>query len=195
MRARSEAFVRKHLLPDEIQEQLEREELLESLDRQGVFIARQWRASRAALGTSGVVRLLTGELVVIAPTALLVASTVRSGHWLASFWLPLIGLVWWSKNGRTSCLGGVGLAVASLTLSSLLASFDSAPSSLLGGLCVVWTYFVGTRIESTQSRAIVDRLANNPELYALLRANGSVTGPRIVDVHVIVRRSAQIESG
>jgi len=65
--------------------------------------------------------------------------------------------------------------------------------TLLGGACVPWIWWIGALVRGGQINALIDRLANNPSLYSLLRAEGSIAGPERVDLHVLVHRSDQID--
>ena len=184
----------KALLPDDIQKQLERSELADSLDRQGVVFERLWRATRTAFGLSGMAKFLVGEALVAAPTVLLMAAAILRGPWLALAWVPATGVAWWLRHGRLSCLGCVASFVASSVLSSLLLQFDRSPLTFLGGLCIPWTWWVGAYVTGNRIDAIVYRLANNARLYSLLHAEGSIKGPEHANVNVALHRSDRIDS-
>lgn len=192
MPSRTKAFS-DSLLPDQVQKQIERGDLAASLDRQGVSLESPWRATRMALGASGVARFVAGEILVVAPSVLLIVAALLQLRWLAFAWVPVIGLAWWSRDGRASSLGFVGSLVVPFGMASLLATMEQSLVTVLGGFCVPWTWYVGMLTRAEQIGAVVDRLANNLELYARLRVAGFVKGPEHADLHVTVHRSDQIE--
>lgn len=192
MQARARAFLNA-LLPDDIQKELERGELADSLDRQGVVFENLWRGTRTALGSSGTARFLMGEAVVAAPMMLLVAAAISRGQWFALAWVPATGVAWWLRPGRLSCLGCLAPLAAHSVLSCLLLPFDRSPLTLLGGLCIPWTWWVGAHVTGGHIDAIVDRLANNARLYSRLRAEGAIKGPEQADVRVTLHRSDRID--
>lgn len=181
-------------MPDHIQKQIERQELANSLETQGVSLARPWRGMRTALGKSAILRFIAGEVLVAAPTVLVVLLAVLQARPIALIWVPIVGLTWLARSGRISCLGATASLVAPFMIAALLTSFDRSAVTALGGFCVTWTWWTGVEIRRFQVDAIVDRLVNNPELYALLRDNGSLEGPERANVHVAVHRSDQIGS-
>jgi hypothetical protein len=126
-----------------------------------------------------------GEAIVAAPTVLLVVAAMWLGRWVALFWVPAIGMAWWLRDGRASCIGCMGSVVAGGVLSSLLATPDRSLITLLGAFCILWTWWVGAIITGNLRVALVDELANSAGLYALLRAEGSIRGPEHADVRVV----------
>lgn len=183
------------VLPDEIRKQIECEELATSLKAQGVSLARPWRATRTALGTSWMFRFVAGEVLVALPTVVLVSCGLHQRRPLVLVWVVLVALIWRARGGRLSCVGCVGSAAIPVVIGGVLASLDRSVVVALGGLCVPWTWWIGMEVRKYQVDAIVARLANRPECYALLLANGSIEGPANANVSVATRRSDEIESG
>jgi hypothetical protein len=182
------------VLPDEIQKQIERHDLATALETQGVSLARPWRATRTALGKSGIARFVAGEILVGAPTSVFVVFALLQLRPMAFLWMPVIGLTWLSRSGRASCLGCAGSLLVPLGIASVMANFDRSAVTALGGFCVTWTWWIGAEIRKRQVDAILDWVKNSPERYVLLLANGSLEGPERASVQVEVHRADQIDS-
>jgi hypothetical protein len=183
------------LLPDRIQAQLELHDLTSSLERQGITLDNPWRATWIALGARGVARYFLAEILTLAPGAAFVVGAALHLRLPQFAWVPVIALAWKTRAGQTSCLGCVLSCVVPLAVAGVIATFDRSVLSLLGAICVPWTWWVGAYTRQLQKNAVIAGLANNPELYGRLRAARAVAGPEHADVQVTIRRSDQIDPG